>query len=154
MIRQMDDEEVSEAAVEFELKRLVQFYSQHMPPRQLNANMEEFRRRAREQAIGVRLLIREARRVNIAVSDDEVEDMLEQVVEQAGGEDAFFCMLDRQNITEDLLRESLRDSKRVDRLIHDIVADIPQPTDKEIRAYYDDTLADFEQPERRRAQHI
>lgn len=155
MIRQMnDDNEISEAAVEFELKRLLQFYSQHMPANQIKANMPALREQAREQAIGVRLLIREAHRQAIAVSEDEVDEVLQQVIDQAGGEDAFLRMLDQQCINEELLRDSLRDSKRVDKLIRSITADIPKPTAKEVRAYYDEHVADFQQPERRRAQHI
>lgn len=154
MIRQVYEDDVSDAAVEFELKRLLQFYSQHLPAKKLRENMAALRAQAREQAIGVRLLIREARRQNVPVSDDDVEDVLDQIIEQAGGEDGFQEMLDRQNITEELLIESLKDSKRVDKLIREITAEVTKPTAKELRAYYEEHIADFERPERRSAQHI
>ncbi|MEI6971459.1 MAG: peptidylprolyl isomerase [bacterium] len=155
MIRNVNDEhDISDAAIEFELKRLIQFYSQHMPTHQIKANMPALREQAREQAIGVRLLIREAHRQNITVTDGEIDELLDQVVDQAGGEDAFQRMLVQQGINEDLLRESLADSKRVDKLIRKITVNVPKPTEDEIKSYYDEHTADFRQPERRRAQHI
>lgn len=154
MIREVNDEDVSEEAVDFELRRLIQFYSQHMPAKQIKENMEQLREQAREQAIGVRLLIREAHRRNIPVTDEEVDEALDQIVEQAGSEERFMQMLDQQNITEELLRESLKDSRRVDKLVKSVTADIAKPTEDELQAYYKEHIADFVQPERRRAQHI
>ncbi|MEI6218620.1 MAG: hypothetical protein WCP86_06950, partial [bacterium] len=154
MIRQFYQEDVSEAAVEFELRRLIQFYSQHMSEQQIKANMTALRKQAKEQAIGVRLLIRESRRQNLPVADKEVDEVFQQIIEQAGGKEGFEAMLKKQNVDEQLLRESLKDSKRVDMLIRKITADTPKPTPTELRAYYDEHKSEFQSQERRRVQHI
>ena len=54
MIR-VNGEPLPEAAIRFELDRLVRFYREHLPAEQLNAQMDTLRRRAREQAIGAKL---------------------------------------------------------------------------------------------------
>ena len=154
MIQRIEDDEVSEAAVEFELKRLLRFYSQHISQPQLAARMDALREQARKQAIGVRMLINEAWRLNIPVPDKEVDDALEKIVTDAGGPEHFETFLARQNITEELLRESIRDSRRVDRLIRQIIADVKEPTVAEMRAHFETHRQDYEKPERRRAQHI
>lgn len=154
MIRQVNDNDISEEAVDFELRRLIQFYSQHMPAKQIKENMPALRDQAREQAIGVRLLIREAHRQNIPVTDDEVDEALSQIVDQAGSEDRFLEMLEQQKITEELLKESLKDSKRVDKLIQKVTVNVPKPAEQELLAYHKDHITDFVRPERRRAQHI
>ena len=44
--------EIPEGAIGFELKRLIQFYSQHMPEEQIEEQMETLKAKARDQAIG------------------------------------------------------------------------------------------------------
>ena len=156
MIQRIEPEEpeVSQAAVDFELRRLIQFYGRYMPPHQVQAQMESLRQRAREQATGLRKLIREARRRSIPVSEEDVDRKLEQFVDEAGGPEAFDELLDRQEITMDLMRESLRDSLRVDTLIREITASVREPTEAEIRDHFEKHRDDFKRAERRRAQHI
>lgn len=147
-------EEISQAAVEFELRRLVQFYSQYMPQEEIDAQMDELRQKAREQAIGVRILIREARRQKIDVPTSEVESALQQIIADAGGEEAFNKTLEKQNLDRGLVKESITDSKRVDKLIAKVTADVKDPDETELRAYYEQHREDYTKPEQRRAQHI
>jgi len=154
MIKRIEKDEVSEAAIEFELKRLVQFYSQHMTEAQLSAKMDVLREKARQQAIGVRHLIHEAWRRKVPVPDSEIDESIKDLTTKIGGKQAFQDMLKKQNITEELLRESLRDSKRVEKLIQEITADIEEPAPAEIKEYYDAHKQDYTKPDRRRAQHI
>lgn len=76
---------IDEAAVRFELDRLVKFYSEHMSAREIQAQMPLLRKKACEQAIGARLLIGEAERLQVRVPAEKIDERLRDVVERAGG---------------------------------------------------------------------
>ena len=141
-------------AIEFELGRLVKFYSQHMPEEQVRAQLPALRERAIEQAIGARLLIDEAARLKLAVSDAEVDERLAQMKKQVGGAKKFAALLEQQKLTEAALRERIRSGRRVDKLVEQAVAAVPEPTEAEMRAHFAAHQAEYVRPERAQAQHI
>jgi len=123
---------VSDQAVEHELSMLVQFYARHMPKENIDGKMDELRRQAREQAIGAQLLMQEAVNLKIPVQDAEVDESLSRLISEAGGQEAFSSLLQRQKLTRDILRHSIRDGKRVDKLVMQITRDAPAPTTENI----------------------
>jgi len=145
---------IAEDSIVFELTRLVQFYSQHMPEDQVRAQLPMLQQRAIDQAIGSRLLFEEAHRRDLEVTDEEVAKRLEEMVERSGGRDQFDALLARQKLTEDTLREQIRRGRRVDKLVEQVVADAPAPTDADIRAHFDAHRDEYNRPERVLAQHI
>jgi peptidyl-prolyl cis-trans isomerase C len=141
-------------AIEFELGRLVKFYCQHMPEEQVRAQLPALRKRAVEQAIGARLLFDEAARLNIAVSDAEVDERLLQMKQQIGGAKKFEALLQQQKLTEPVLRDQIRAGRRVDKLVEQVVAAVPEPTEAEMRAHFASHQQEYVRPERAQAQHI
>ncbi len=141
-------------AIEFELGRLVKFYSQHLPEEQVRAQLPTLRERAVEQAIGARLLFDEAARQNLPVPDAEVDERLAQMKKQVGGAKKFETLLQRQKLTEAALRDQIRAGRRVDKLIEQTVAGVPEPTEAEMRAHFAAHEAEYIRPERVQAQHI
>ena len=154
MTLRVDGKEISQEAIDYELQRLVQFYSPYMPPKQIEKQMDILREKAKQQAIGTALLLRDARSKHIAIPDSEVEQAFVRLVSSTGGEQAFESMLTRQGLTADEVRSSILTGKQVDRLVAQVTADIPEPTDEEIREYYEAHSDDYKNPERSSAQHI
>ena len=57
----INGEPISKEAVQFELDRLIKFYSEHgMRPDEIKKNLEKLVERAQEQAIGAKLLLARA----------------------------------------------------------------------------------------------
>ena len=66
--------EIPKNAVEFELNRLIRFYAEHgMPEDKIRHELPVLKERAEQQAIGAKLLFDEAARLDIPVSEDEIE---------------------------------------------------------------------------------
>ncbi|MEI8242161.1 MAG: peptidylprolyl isomerase [bacterium] len=141
-------------AIEFELGRLVKFYSQHMPEEQVRAQLPALREHAVEQAIGARLLFDEAARLNLSVPDAEVDERLAQMKKQGGGAKKFDALLQQQGLTVEALREQIRAGRRVDKLVEQVVASVPEPTEEEMRAHFASHQDEYVRPERAQAQHI
>ena len=146
---------ISEDAIQFELERLVRFYSEHgLSQEQIRAQLPTLVQRATDQAIGTKLLLDEASRLDLPVSDAEVEEQLERIVRQVGGRPAFEQALAQQKLTEAAFREQLRRGKRVDKLVEKAVAGVEEPTEADIRAYFGEHQDEFAKGERVLAQHI
>ena len=145
---------IAEEAIAFELSRLVQFYSRHMPEEQVRAQLPLLRQRAVDQAIGSRLLIDEAFRRDLPVSEEEVGQRLEEMVGRSGGRAKFEALLSKQKLTEAALRDQIRRGRRVDKLVDQVTDGAPEPTEAEIRAHFEAHRAEYTRPERVLAQHI
>ncbi len=141
-------------AVEYEYRRLLQFYSQHLPPDQLKAETASLRVKAVEQAIGAKLLIDEAARLEIKVPSARLDERVERLIEQAGGREVFEIRLQENKFTEEVLRENIEQGCKVDLLIEKICDGLDDPTEKEMREHFDANRESYVQPERASAQHI
>lgn len=146
--------EIPQAAIDFELKRLIQFYAQHMPEDQIRKQMGVLRERAKEQAIGAKLLFDEARRLEIPVSDAEVEQRVATMVEQIGGEQRLRAMLEKQGSNKVEFAEQIRRGRRVDKLIEQVTSEMPEPTEEEMREHFEAHRDEYTKSEQAQAQHI
>ncbi|MDA3926977.1 MAG: peptidylprolyl isomerase [Kiritimatiellae bacterium] len=151
----VNGQEIPEDAIQFELERLVRFYSENgVPEAQIKEQLPELVKRASEQAVGTKLLMDEANKRNVDVSEDEIEEELSKVVEQVGGVDAFKAALEQQKIEEAAFREQLKQGRRVDSLIKEAAKSVCDPTEDELKKHYEEHKDDFKKAERVLAQHI
>jgi len=141
-------------AIEFEYRRLLQFYSEHLPPEKLKEQREILRARAKEQAIGAKLLIDEAHRLDIPVPAERVDREVRRLIHRAGGEESFRKHLIDQGYTEDILRQSIEEGCKVNLLIDQICDGLDDPTETELQAHFEAHRDEYVRPERACAQHI
>lgn len=146
---------IPDEAIQFEFERLVRFYSEHgWSNDQIKANLPELIEQAQNQAVGAKLLLDEAAKLDIPVSEAEVDKQVETIVAQIGGREAFLKALEAQKTTEAKFRDQLRQGKRVDKLVAQATAGIDEPTEADIEAYFKEHKAEFSKGERVLAQHI
>lgn len=150
----VNGQEIPESAIEFEFTRLVDFYSQHLPPERVQAQVDALRERARDQAIGAKLLIEEAQRLEIQVPATDVDARQQTMIESAGGESRFHDVLSQQNLSVEELRAGIERGRRVDLLIEKITREVDEPTEEEMEAYFKAHEEDYQRPDRAQAQHI
>lgn len=147
--------EIPNKAIEYELNRLIRFYAQHgMTDEQVRAQLPLLRKRAEEQAVGTALLFEEAAAVDPPVSDEEVEESVRRMADEAGGPDKLRDLLAKQGQDVPRLREEIRRGKKVDKLVAQVTAGAPEPTEEEARAFFDEHRAEFGKEAQVRAQHI
>jgi len=143
-----------EEAIEFEYRRLLQFYSQHMPAEQLKAETANLRAKAVEQAIGAKLLIDEAVRLDIQVPPARVDARINSMIEQVGGREVFGMRLKENGFSEKALRQNIEQGCKVDLLIEKLCEGLNDPTEADMRAHFEANRESYVQPERASAQHI
>jgi len=151
----VNGEPISKEAVQFELDRLIKFYASHgMPEDTLRQNLPKLVERAQEQAIGAKLLLDRAAQLEIPVPDAAIDAQVAKVVEQIGGHDNFVKALAQQKLSEADFRKELAKGCRVDALVAQATAHVPDPSEHDITEYYTAHADEFVQSEQVLAQHI
>ncbi len=150
----VNGQDIPEEAVNYELNRLVQFYSQHMAPEKIKEQMDVLRKRARQQAVGSKLLMDEAQRLDITVPGDRIDTKYEQIVEGSGGSAAFEGMLARQGLSDELVRKSIERGLKVDILVEQVTTEVMEPTEQDIQQHFEAHQDEYAKPERAEARHI
>ena len=151
----LNGHEIPKEAVEHELNRLIRFYVSHgMPEEQLRSQLQTLKERAEEQALGTALLFEEAERLEIPVTDEEVDKSVARMASEAGGPDRLRAILAKQGSDVKTLRTEIRRGRRVDKLVERITSAVPEPTEEEARAFYESHRSEFGKEGQVRAQHI
>lgn len=150
----INGQELPAEAVEFEYRRLLQFYSQHMPPEALKGEIDNLRAKATDQAIGAKLLVDEAHRLDIIVPGERIDKRIGEMVEQMGGQEAFDARLTEHGMSEDELRKNIEQGCKVDMLVEQVSSEAVEPTEKEMQEHFEANKEQYVQPERASAQHI
>lgn len=98
-----------------------------------------------EDLINLKLLTMAAEEMNYTVSDDEVAAERSTLVEQFGGEETFSQQLSMLGITEEALKENMRNELLIRQLLDD-KTDIEsvEVTDEEIKTAYDMAVGETE----------
>jgi parvulin-like peptidyl-prolyl isomerase len=125
-----------------------------MPKEEIEKQMDVLRERAVDQAVGARLLMDEAERLSLQPSDKDIEDRIQAMVDDAGGDDAFRAALEKQHLNLEMVRDGVRRGRRVDMLVDKVASGISDPTEDEVRAHFDAHGEEYLKAERAQAQHI
>ena len=117
------------------------------------------------QLVGVEIAKAYASEHNITVSDREVDQQIDKIKQQVGdqarasgqevsNQEAYEQALKQNNITEEQLREDIRENLPVQE-VQERVAGEAEPSDEEIQNYYEKNKeAQFTTPEQRCVRHI
>ncbi len=147
--------EISGEAVQFELDRLVRFYMGHgMSMDEIKRNLPKLEEKALEQAVGAKLLLDRAQELDVPVTAADIDAEVAKVVMQVGGEENFRKALAEQGITEVAFRKELEKGAKVNKLVEQACAGVPDPTEDEVAAFYTAHKAEFVTPPQVLCQHI
>jgi len=122
------------------------FYHGKPPEEELKA----FRKEVAEQMVERHLLVREAERRKIGYDERQVESAIKEFDEKFAGNEEW---LKARDAVLKGLRLKLQGDSRVERL-KEVVRRIPDPSEQELRKYYDDHPELFTTPEKNRIQFI
>lgn len=114
----------------------------------------EFRGYARQNIVGRVLLAQEAKRRLPETDPAEVETALRELMEQHGGEARFLATIGASADQLDIVRRDLESELRVRRMVDGACAAEGEPTEADLRRFYEEHLEQFMTAEEVRASHI
>ena len=151
----VNGQEISGEAVQFELDRLVRFYMSHgMTMDEVKKNLPKLEEKALDQAIGAKLLLDQAAKLDMPVSAADIDAEVAKVVAQVGGTENYQKALAAQGITEEQFRKELEKGAKVNKLVEQACSSVADPTDDEVAAFYAAHKAEYVAPEQVLCQHI
>lgn len=114
----------------------------------------EFRALARDNVVARVLLNQESQRRALAVTEEEIESALARIEGEHGGRDALLAHLGLHpcQITE--VMADIANGLRVEKTLRACLGPLPDPTEAEVREYYDAHLDDYLTEEEVRATHL
>ena len=120
----------------------------------LMKKLEEARQKIVEQLIEDRLILGEAKKLNVEVDEKDVEDKVNEAVKRFGSKENFEKLLTQQHIAMRDLRTRYKEQLMIRRTIDQKVGAKVQITPGEISDYYNKHIAEFAQPETMKLSNI
>lgn len=115
---------------------------------------EEFRGYAKQNVISRVLLSQHALATAEAPAEADVDTALEKLKKDYGGETQFYFSIGATPEQADLVRRDLSVNLRVEKMIDGLCAGDPEPSDAELRTFYEKRIDSFRSEEEVRASHI
>lgn len=144
---------IDDDVVQFELDRLINFYSRYMSPEEIKNQYEVLRLRAEENAIGTALLLEECEKLDFLVSEEEIEKRMQELKENIG-EENFLKFLQERGIDEDAFKGIIEKDIKIDLMVRKITEDVAEPTEEEIKAHYEAHKEEYRVAPSALVQHI
>ncbi len=115
---------------------------------------EEFMTYAKDNVINRALLEQESISKHGEVSEEEISGKLEQMQSDHGGELEFYEETGFDQDDEPKIRQRIKSGLTVDRILEDLISDLPAPTEGDLRSYYDENIDHYMSEERVRVSQI
>jgi parvulin-like peptidyl-prolyl isomerase len=150
----VNDEEISDDEVALAERQL-----QMQPPDDGDlVNGKSFREDpagyAKDAVIGRVLVRQEAVHRSILVPKDEIEQAMSAVIAEHGGREQFKQQLVEAEIEQKDIERDVVLGLQVDKLLDEVCCELSQPETEELKAYFDEHVAQFSTPEQIRVSHI
>ncbi len=142
---------ILQADVDRVVERALAIQQGRIPAGQMNVVRQQLALRAREEMITQAVLVAEAERQKIQVTEEEVRKAREALPLPPG--QTLDSVLAAQGMTAAQLDEDLRRALRI-RALLDKNVQVAEPTDAEVKAFYEQNYGNFNLPESVTARHI
>jgi peptidyl-prolyl cis-trans isomerase C len=133
--------------------QLMQQFGGRVDPQQMAGMKDVVRKQAIDNVIGRVLLNQAADREGVEATKDELDARMAEIRAKAGSDETYSQGIAMLGMSEETFREEMGNALRVEKLLMKH-RDVPEVTDAEVTAYYNENKARFQQPERVEASHI
>ncbi len=109
-----------------------------------------------EQMINQELLLQEAQKIGVAVTDEEIIDIINQAIEESKlSKEEFDQELEKQGLTMEILTKIYQDQLIITRYVNKTISSSLEVSDNEVKEYYNNNEGNFKaQSGQIRARHI
>jgi len=136
-------------------KPLIEEYEKFLTGPDKEIRIKEFKEKILDQMIDEKVLIHEAKKMNIRVTGKEIQDGIEEIKKRFATEEEYNQELARQGLLGKKFEEQVKEQLMVIKLIdQEVKAKVVPPTDSEIEDFYKQNESEMVEPEQVRVRHI
>lgn len=154
IIAVVNDEVITSAELDSAVSARTAGYDKRYSGQELTSKVEEARREILDQMIENRLILHEAKRINVIVDNTEIEEMVNDAKSHFPSEGEFETELEMSGLTLDELKERYRQQVLIRKLVNHEVASRVTVTPAEIKEYYGQHSQELMAPESVRLRNI
>ncbi|MDP2183557.1 MAG: peptidylprolyl isomerase [Actinomycetota bacterium] len=149
----VNGEVIKRSDLDVQIEKLKEQYPDMFTGPDAEGRLLDFQQRLLDNMINNVLIRQAAEEKGIKISDSDVQKQIDTLKENFQSPEQFTQALDQAGMTEDTLKEQVRDQLLTEELIKQISADTPV-TEKEIEEYYKANASQFEEKAAVHAAHI
>jgi hypothetical protein len=149
----INGEEVDDEVIESEFRNVKGHYERMLQVACCERD-PEFRGYAKDNIISRVLLNQESLKRIPEVDEAAITARLEKLIEEAGGETEFYMRIGMPYKDDKIVRENIAGGVRLDQMLAQVYGTEPEPTEAEMRAFYERNLASYMSEEMIHAAHI
>ena len=154
VVVEVNGEKLTRAEVTADIDRALNYQrSRGMPENMLAGLRPRLEKQAVERFVGKTVLLAEARRREVEVSDAEVTAKLDEIKGRLPGGLTLDAAMQAQSMTIDDLKGDIVDDIKIRSVIDACTNNLPAPSEAEVATYYTNSIASAGDKERR-ARHI
>ncbi|MDP3804370.1 MAG: peptidylprolyl isomerase [Candidatus Omnitrophota bacterium] len=143
----VNDEIITESEVQRALQPIYERYKGLYSQDKLLAKLEEAKQGMIQQIIEDKLILSEARRLNVEVDEKEVDKKVDDIIKRMGSKESFEKVLAQQRVALKDLRIRFREQLMTRKFIDQKVGATIVITPIDVSNYYNKNMAEFSQPE-------
>lgn len=148
----VNGEKIEDNEIQQEIERLRPRYEEVFAEKDPAERESQLREWSRDNVIERVLLRQEARNSGVEIPSKDVEEAFKQLREQYDDAEAFHKALNVDS--DEKVRETIALQMKTERKIAEIYAEAPQPSEEQIRDYYEENKDTFRSDEQVRVAHI
>lgn len=149
----VNGEKISLAELDKQVEQLKKQYPDMFNGADGEGRLLDFKQRLLDNLINQKLVEQAAKDKGIEIAEADIDKQIEQLKSGFQDDEQFQSALKSAGMTEETLRQQIRDQLLTQKLIESLASDA-KITDKEMKEYYDKNKAQFEQQAAKRASHI
>lgn len=149
----VNGKEIKQADINSEIAKMFPNAGQ-IPPAQLAQMQAQMNERVLETLIVKQLLLEEAEKDNIEVTPDQINETVTKIKESLPAGTTLDEQLARAGMTEEDFRNTLAEDLRISNLMKEKLELNKEPSDEDLKKYYEENAPMFERPESVKASHI
>lgn len=146
--------EITAEAFQKELNTALSRFQRQYPPEQLAQLTPRIQEQVLDQMIARQLLIQEANRLQMTVTDEEFDEARAKLEAALPPGMTLAQVLEQRKVGEEQFRQEFGDEVRISKLIEQVTSNDLQVTDAEVDSFYSENVDKFKQPEMVTARHI
>lgn len=144
IVARVNNQVIFYSDLEFLGREIFDKIRQQAPPERVEAELREARRNLLERIIDRTLLEQEAERLQVKITDEEVEASLQNLLKSRGAtKEELYVDLAKQKMSPERFRDKLRKELMVARMLDLLVRSHIHVTDKECQEFYENNYKDL-----------
>jgi peptidyl-prolyl cis-trans isomerase C len=153
VVLKVNGKEITEGEVAQEISRLMRQFGGGADQQQMGQMQGVLRQQAMDNIISRTLLRQTVKEEGIKITPDEIGQRMEDLRSRFGSDEELDRRLSMMGMNRQLLEEEMTTALGVEKLLAQ-KAPVPQVTEADAQAYYDENPSQFAEPEQIKASHI